>query len=180
MIKMIPNLCMVGICILATALLASMFATNLSPTSAQSPIPAKPVSTPSSPSDAPQHPPLPPTPTVEFNEHTKNPQKAAEPIPPPEPLDKTLDPIHPNVPPDIEVKPDLSETAKTKLTELENNIELINNKPTQSKEVEELKHLANNFYDRSVMYYKAGNYRLSIIYSQLSLEIIHAIEEIRR
>ena len=171
---MIPNLCMVGICILATTLLASMFATNLSPTSAQAPIPAKPVSTPSSPSDAPQNPPQPLTPTVEFNEHTKNPQKAAE------PLDKTLDPVHPNVPPDIEVKPDLSETAKMKLAELENNIKLINNKPTQSKEVEELKHLANNFYDRSVIYYKAGNYRLSIVYSQLSLEIIHAIEEIRR
>lgn len=57
---------------------------------------------------------------------------------------------------------------------------LINeNHPTQSKELESLKFIAKDFYDKSVMYYKAGNYRLSLIYSHLSLEIVHAIEEIR-
>ena len=133
--------------------------------------------------------PPPPAPATRLDEcqiaasEPETPQKIVEPIQPPEPPDTALRPIPPDDPLTLNIKSDLSaEVARIKLMELENAWnKLINgNHPAQSKELESLKLIAKDFYDKSVTYYKTGNYRLSLIYSHLSLEIIHAIEEIRR
>ncbi len=134
----------------------------------------------------PASPPQPPAPTARFDEYQvapETPQKIAKSIQPPEPLDVASCPVPPDTLPNPSVKSDLSaEVAKIKLMELENAWNKLINEipPTQSKEIENLKPIAKDFHDKSVMYYKAGNYRLSLVYSHLSLEIIHAIEEFRR
>ncbi len=132
-----------------------------------------------------QQPLPPPQPLTHEDGHLalETPQRIAESIQPPEPLDKVSRPIPPDTPPRLGIRSDLSaETAKIKLMELENAWNKLVNEihPTQSKEIENLELTAKNFHDMSVKYYNAGNYKLSIIYSHLSLEIIHAIEEIRR
>ena len=132
----------------------------------------------------PISPPQPPAPTTRLDEHQvlpETPQRSVESIQPPEPLDKAPS-IPPDTPSNPSVKPVSSEMAKMKLMELENAWNKLVNETNsaQSKEIDDLKHTAKIFYDRSVMYYNAGNYRLSLIYSHLSLEIIRAIEEIRR
>ncbi len=172
---MIPKSGIAGICFVVSAITLAL-AINPFTTYAQSPTPAEPA-----PNFLPQNfpnaanPPQPPE--IEFNENFQNPQRTVKPAPPSEPLDKTPNHVHPVVL-DIDIEPNMAEMAKMRLIELENNIELIKDIPMQSKEVKELKLLAKDFYDRSVMYYKAGNYRLSIIYSRLSVEIVHAIEEL--
>ncbi len=175
MIKMRPsNLVAIAILLFVLAVASAL---DMPPTP---PVNAESVAfQPSVPSQQPS------APAARFDEYDvapKTPQEIAESIQPSEPLDIASRPIPPDTSPNPSVKSDLSaEAAKMRLMELENAWNKLNEiHPTQSKEIENLKPIAKNFYDKSVMYYKAGNYRLSLIYSHLSLEIIHAIEEIRR
>ena len=171
--------------ILATAIplfaLIGAFALNIPPT------PPPPVNAePAIGFQPPVSPPQPSAPTARFDEYQVAPEtpqrKTVESIQLPEPLDKAPYPISPEASLNPSIKPDLSaEMAKMKLMELENAWNKLNEiHTTQSKEIENLKLTAKTFYDRSVKYYNAGNYRLSLVYSHLSLEIIRAIEEIGR
>ena len=119
------------------------------------PVNAEPVaSQPSVPSQQPS------APAARFDEYRvapETPQEIAKSIQPPEPLDIASRSIPPDTSLNPNVKSDLSaEMAKMRLMELENAWNKLINEihPTQSKEIENLKPTAKNFYDKSAMYYK--------------------------
>lgn len=90
---------------------------------------------------------------------------------PPEPAPlQTNDPISP-----IQPK-DLSEEARMKLMEVKNEYSSIDK--VQQEETTYLKTLAMKLYNKSLECYNKGDYKLSIAYSRISLEIIRTIKDL--
>ena len=71
---------------------------------------------------------------------------------------------------------DLSEEARMKLMEVKNEYSSI--EKVQQEETTYLKTLAMKLYNKSLECYNKGDYKLSIAYSRISLEIIRAIRDL--
>ncbi len=201
MMKMIPSKKIVMIATVLVFILAAGVALSLvsqpPPQPSPQPSPILPPQPSPQPPPLPQSQPMPPNtnppavPMLQSNSDSPPLPPQSIPINPPDPLNLATPDRNVNVAPTAlatttppqDKTPQIPDTnpsremAKRELMEVENAYANLHVN-FQSKDTEDLLHIAKELYERSTMYYEMGDYRSSLIYSQLSLETIHAIEKL--